>query len=157
MAMGSRMGLSYACLFVGHVELSLSYCCTSTIPHLFLHYIDNCISAASCSHDEVEQFINFTNTLYPEPKFNWTISNTSLLFLGLFMSISGNLLNTNIDFKPSDSHSYLDYTSSHPPSCKNVIPYSQFLRLRRICSQDGTFHSRTSQMSFYFKNSNFPL
>eukprot|EP00061_Rhincodon_typus_P016303 g44444.t1 len=38
-AMGTCMGLSYACLFMGYMEPSL-FC---TIPHLFLRYIDYCI------------------------------------------------------------------------------------------------------------------
>eukprot|EP00061_Rhincodon_typus_P000645 g12313.t1 len=59
-AMGTRMGPSYACLFAGYVEQSLFHCYTGTIPHLFLCYINDCIGAASCSHEELEQFINFT-------------------------------------------------------------------------------------------------
>eukprot|EP00061_Rhincodon_typus_P008856 g31846.t1 len=103
-----------------------------TIPHLFHHYIDDCIGAASCSHEEFEQFVNFTNTFHPNLKFTWTISDTSLSFLDLSVSVSGDRLETDIYFKPTYSHSYLDYTSSHPPSCKNAILYSQFLRLRLV-------------------------
>eukprot|EP00061_Rhincodon_typus_P004129 g21814.t1 len=80
-AMGTRMGLSYVCLFVGFMEQSLFNNDTSTIPHLFLHYIDDCIHAALCSHKELEQFINFANTFHPTLKFTWTISDTSLHFL----------------------------------------------------------------------------
>eukprot|EP00061_Rhincodon_typus_P012564 g38381.t1 len=82
------MGPSYACLFVGYVEHSLFRCYTSTIPQLFLRHIDDCFAAASCSHEELEQFINFTNTFYPDLKFTWTISDTSLTFLDLSISIS---------------------------------------------------------------------
>eukprot|EP00061_Rhincodon_typus_P003511 g20263.t1 len=117
------MGPSYACLFRRYVEQSLIRCYTGTIPHLFLCYID-CIGAASCSHEELEQFFNFTNTFHPNLKFTWTFSNTSLSFLDLSASISGNRLSTDIYFKLTESHSYLDYTSSHPLSCKNTIPYS---------------------------------
>eukprot|EP00061_Rhincodon_typus_P006868 g27945.t1 len=81
------MGPSYACLFVGHVEQSLFPCYTGTISHLFLCYIDDSISAASCSYKELEQFINFTNTFHPNLKFTWTISDTSLSFLDLSVSI----------------------------------------------------------------------
>eukprot|EP00061_Rhincodon_typus_P009147 g32408.t1 len=35
-----------------------------TIPYLFLRYIDDSISTASCSHEELEQFINVTNTIH---------------------------------------------------------------------------------------------
>eukprot|EP00061_Rhincodon_typus_P003863 g21152.t1 len=75
-AMGTHMGPSYACLFVGYVEQSLFRSSTGTIPHLFLCYIDDCINAASCFHVELEQFINFTNTFHPNLKFTWTISDT---------------------------------------------------------------------------------
>eukprot|EP00061_Rhincodon_typus_P004632 g23057.t1 len=153
-AMGTHMGPNYACLFVGYVEQSLYRSYTGPMPHLFLRYIDDCIGAASCSHEELKQFINFSNTFQPNLKFTWTISDTSLSFLDLSVSISGDYLKTAIYFKPTDSHSYLDYTS-HQPFSRNAIPYTQFLHLHRICSQDGAFYSRTSQMSSFFKDHNF--
>ena len=51
----------------------------------------------------------------------------------------GNGLCTSVHFKPTDSHSYLLYSSSHPSHVKNTIPYSQFLRLRCLCSDDSDF------------------
>eukprot|EP00061_Rhincodon_typus_P015210 g42762.t1 len=155
-AMGTRMGPSYAGLFVGYMEQSHFRSQTGTTLHFFLHYIDDCIGTAKCSHEELEQFINFTNTFHPNLKF----TGPSLIPLSpswTFVSISGDHLKTDIYFKPTDSHSYQGYTSSHPPSCKNAILYSQFLHLCRICSQDEAFHSQTSQMSSYFNNRNFPL
>eukprot|EP00061_Rhincodon_typus_P016959 g45440.t1 len=153
---GTCMGPSYACLFVLFVEQFLFHNYTGTIPHLFLHYIDDCINAASCSQKELEQFNNFANNFHSALKFTWTISDTSLPFLDLSVSISGNRLITDIYFKPTDSHNYLKYTSSQPTSCKNAIPYSQFLHLRCICSQDEAFYSRTSQISSYFRDRGFP-
>eukprot|EP00061_Rhincodon_typus_P002859 g18678.t1 len=70
-AMETHMGPSYACLFVRHMEQSLFRCCTSSIPHLFLRHIDDCIGGTSCAHEELEQFINFTNTFHPNLKFTW--------------------------------------------------------------------------------------
>eukprot|EP00061_Rhincodon_typus_P006831 g27875.t1 len=99
-----------------------------------------------------EQFINFANTFHHAFKFTWTISDTSLPFLDLSVSISSNQLTTDIHIKPVDSHNYLNYTSSHPPSCKNAIPYSQILCLN---SQDEVFYSRNSQISSYFRDHSF--
>eukprot|EP00061_Rhincodon_typus_P006931 g28071.t1 len=82
------MGLSYACFFVGFVEQSLFNNYTDTTPHLFLRYINDCICAASCSRKELEQFINFTNTFHHALKFTCIISDTSLPFLDLSVSIS---------------------------------------------------------------------
>eukprot|EP00061_Rhincodon_typus_P011477 g36520.t1 len=98
------------------MEQSLFRRYTGTIPHLFLHYINDCISTTSCSHEELAQFINFTNTFHLNLNFIWTISDTALSFLFLSISISGDPLKTDIYFKLINSHSYLDYTSSHPTS-----------------------------------------
>eukprot|EP00061_Rhincodon_typus_P006880 g27964.t1 len=81
--MGTYMGLSYACHFVGYVEQFLFFSYTGTIPHLFLCCIDDCIGTASCFQEELKQFIHFTNTFSPTLKFTWTISDTSLPFLDL--------------------------------------------------------------------------
>eukprot|EP00061_Rhincodon_typus_P014138 g40979.t1 len=87
-ATGTHMGPSYACLLIGYVEQSLFCNYTGTMPNLFFRYIDDCIGTASCSHEELEQFINFTNTFHLNLKFTWTISDTTLSFLDLSDSIS---------------------------------------------------------------------
>ena len=52
---------------------------------------------------------------------------------------------TDLYTKPTDSNNYLHFYSAHPLHCKRGIPFGQFLRLRRICSEDGSFvrHSAT--------------
>eukprot|EP00061_Rhincodon_typus_P002517 g17760.t1 len=136
--MGTHMGPSCACLFVDYVKQSPFSMYTGTVPQLFRRYIDNCIGAASYTQDGLEQFIDFANNFHPALKFTWFISGTSFPFLDLSISVSGDSLWTDIYYKPTDSHSYLDYTFSHPVSCKISIPFSQFLRLRRICSDEET-------------------
>eukprot|EP00061_Rhincodon_typus_P009332 g32760.t1 len=69
----------------GYMQKSLFHCYTGTIPHLFLRYIDDCISTVACSLEELEQFINFTNAFHPNLKFTWTIF---LPFLDLSVPIS---------------------------------------------------------------------
>ena len=39
---------------------------------------------------------------------------------------------------------------SHPRHCKESIPYSQALRLRRICSKEETFQTRIKEMKRHF-------
>eukprot|EP00061_Rhincodon_typus_P004766 g23384.t1 len=87
-AMGTHMGPSNACLFIRYVEQSLFRCYTGTISRLFLRYIDDCIGAASHSHEEFEQFVKFTYTFHPNLKFTWTIPGTTHSFLDLSVSIS---------------------------------------------------------------------
>ena len=59
-------------------------------------------------------------------------------------------------YKATDSHSYLDYRSSHNPSMKNSIPSSQFLRLRRLCSDDTDFEEEAKEMVEFFIQRHYP-
>ena len=58
--------------------------------------------------------------------------------------------------QPTDSHSYLLYSSSHPSHVKDSIPYSQFLKLRRLCSEDSDFNSKCDEMSNFFSERGYP-
>jgi len=55
-------------------------------------------------------------------------------------------------YKPTDSHNYLLYSSSHPSHVKNSIPFSQFLRLRRLCSDDSAFSTNQNQCASFSKS-----
>eukprot|EP00061_Rhincodon_typus_P014554 g41634.t1 len=87
-AMGTCTGPSYACLFVGFVEQFFFNDYAGTIPHLFFRYIDDCIGGALCFCEELKQFTKFDNSFHRAIKFTWTISDTSLRFLDLSISIS---------------------------------------------------------------------
>ena len=56
-------------------------------------------------------------------------------------------ISTDVYQKPTDTHPYLHWTSSHPPHLKRSIPYSQALRLRRICSSTDTLKKRILEYS----------
>ena len=58
-------------------------------------------------------------------------------------------LETDLHVKPTDSHQYLLPSSCHPRHCKDSIPYSEALRLRRICSKE-IYKSRMEEMKKHF-------
>ena len=161
-AMGTRMGPSYANLFVGYVEHQFFNQYNGPKPELYGRYIDDCIGAISSSREELDQFITSVNSFHPALKYTWEISETSLAFLDINVSISatnnpGNVLCTSVHYKPTESHSYLLYSSSHPSHVKNSIPYSQFLRLRRLCSDDSDFSSKSEEMCQFFEKRGYPV
>ena len=65
-------------------------------------------------------------------------------------------VSTSVHFKPTDSHSYLLHSSSNPSHVKNPIPFSQFLRLRRLCSDDADFSNKSEEMLHFFKKCGYP-
>ena len=153
---GAVSGSDYANLFVGYVEEQIFNQFDGPKPELFGRYIDDCLGATSCTKEELERFICFVNSFHPALKFTWEISETSVTFLDIHISVQDNKLATSVHYKPTDSHSYLLYSSSHPSHVKDSIPYSQFLRLRRLCSEDSDFNSKCDEMSNFFSERGYP-
>ena len=54
-------------------------------------------------------------------------------------------------------HFFLLYSSSHPSHVKNSIPFSQFLRLRRLCSDDSDFSEKSEAMCQFFDKRGYPV
>ena len=50
----------------------------------------------------------------------------------------------------TDSHSYLEFNSCHQPHNKISIPFSQFLRIRRNCTEQEDFVRNDLMLSIYF-------
>ena len=73
------------------------------------------------------------------------------------MSIENRGVSTSVYYKPTDSHAYLHYHSNHSSLCKNAIPYSQFLRLRRLYSETDDFSAKSEEMCRFFYDKGYPL
>ena len=150
------MGHSYANLFVGYIENQFFNQNNGPKPELYRRYIDDCISATSSIREELNQSITAVNSFHPAPKYAWKISDSSLAFLDGKVSIEGNGLCTSVYYKPTDSRSYLLYSPSHPSHVKNPFPFSQFLRLHRLCSEDSDFSLKSEEMCDFFDKRGYP-
>ena len=155
-AMGSRLGPNYACLFMGHIEEQIFDQYPGRTPSLYKRYIDDIVGATSGTRDDIEDFASFVNGFHPSLNFTWSISDKQLPFLDLCLKPTSNRIVTTIHYKETDTHSYLNYESSQPTRCKNSIPYSQFLRMRRICSDERDFEIKSKEMSAFFRNRGYP-
>ena len=109
-------------LFLGESCESLFGKFDGTKPELYRRYIDDCFGATSCSRQELDYFITSVNSFHPALKYTWVVSECSIAFLDINVSISGNRLSTSVHYKPTDSHSYLLHSSSHPAHVKNPSP-----------------------------------
>ena len=155
-AMGTKMGPSYANLFVGYIENNFFCNYHEPKPDLYKRHIDDCVGATSSSREELNQFITSVNSFHPALKYTWEISENSLAFLDIKLSVNDNGLSTRVHYKPTDSHNYLLHSSSLPQHAKNAIPFSQFLRLRRVCSEDSDFNNKCEEMCQFFEKRGYP-
>ena len=69
---------------------------TAPKPELNGRYIDDCIGATSSTREELTQCITAINSFHPALKYTWEISDSSLAFLDIKISIEGNGLRTSV-------------------------------------------------------------
>ena len=156
-AMGSKLGPNYACLFVGYVEERMLRDYTGRKPDLYKRYMDDVAGAASCTEDDLIQFLTFASNYHPKLEYTWSISSAKLPFLDMYLIPRDDRIATSIYYKETDSHSYLNFMSSHPFKCKAAIPAGQFLRLRKICSEDDDFEESATAMESFFLARGYPV
>ena len=126
-AMGTKMGPSYACLFMGYLENSIISQYRGPLPTFYHRYIDDGLGYTTGTKGELESFIQFVQKFHPAIKFTFTISALCATFLDINVTLSHGLLSTSVHFKPTDAHCYLDYRSSYITSTKNsAFPVPRF-------------------------------
>ena len=89
-------------------------------------------------------------------KFTNETSSYTVVFQDLNVSLRNGAIHTDINIKPTDSHQYLHYQSSHPLYIKISIQYSQVLRVNRFCSSKKDFKTHVSQMKEWFLVRGYP-
>ena len=96
-------------------------------------------------------FMEHLNNVVPCIKFTHEISSTSVNILDTkVMKDSNDNISTDVCQKPTETHPYLHWTSAHPPHLKHSVPYTQALRLRRICTSTNVLEQRIREYSEYF-------
>ena len=148
-AMGTKMAPSYANLFLAFFEANALKNAPSQ-PHTWLRYIDDIFMIWTEGLDNLKIFIDYLNNIHSTIKFTSSHSSTNIPFLDVSVSLTNDgSISTDLYTKPTDKHQHLLYSSCHPLHTKKAIPFSLALRLRRICSTDATFHTRTAQLTTY--------
>ena len=159
--MGTPMAPNYANIFMDKFEqgmLDRFYKKTGKRPLIWWRYIDDIFFIWNNDENSLNEFIHFAQT-YSESqgmrsKINFTVNHSveEVSFLDVLVKKKGNKLVTSVYSKPTDSHLYLSQQSNHPKHMIKNIPKSQFLRLRRICSDNSDFINQCSKYIKYFVN-----
>ena len=156
-SMGTRMGPSYACLFMGWVEHNFFESYTNPIPEVYKRYIDDSVGTTVISRTDLDIFLDSFNSFHHAVELTSEVSEVSLDSLDVVLTVTDTgSISTSVFYKPTDSHAYVDYSSNHPRSCLNSIPYSQFLRIRRICSDEDDFRNQCDKLGGFFSNRGYP-
>ena len=154
-AMGTRVAPSYANIFMAKFEYENVY------PHtahclVWWRYIDDIFAIFNTEIANIDKFVRKLNERHQTIKFTSEISNTSINFLDATVSKQGTKLSIKSYTKPTDANNYLLYNSCHPQHCKDSLPYSQFLRIRRLCSNLEDFDAKIIDMGKHFLRRGYP-
>ena len=151
-AMGSKIGTNYVPVY----SLVMLNSKSGNSTQLHKRYVDDIVGAASCTREELEAFIDFVSNFHPALQFTSTVTETDLPFLDINLHISDDKIQTSVYYKETDTNNYLHFSSFHPDHCIRAILYSQFLLLRRLCSDDDDFLVRSRKMLTFFKLRGYP-
>ena len=155
-AMGTRVAPSFANLFMAEFEEKHVYT-YPTKPSLWLRYIDDIFLIWEHGQEALDTFLEYLNSCHETIKFTAEHSHTCVNFLDttVYIDTSGSLT-TDLYCKPTDAHNYLAYDSAHPVHIKKGLPYSQLLRVRRICTNIADFDKNAIMIANHFRRRGYP-
>ena len=155
-SMGSKCSPSFAITHLDKFERNFVYTFHQQ-PLMWVRYIDDVFCIFQGTQQQLLDFIKHLNSKDVDIQFTADFSKTQVHFLDTTVSLTEGHIKTDLYCKPTDSHSYLRFNSAHPSKCKQSIPFSQFLRIRRICSDISDFDKHIVTFSRYFLNRGYPL
>ena len=133
-----------------HFVKKIIYPFIKTFSRIYLRFIDLIFFIWTGSKADLENFLNELNTKHQSIKFEYELSKERISFLNTEIHIKNNKLHTKIFRKKTDRQTFLNINSEHPKSLKNSIPYSQALRIKRICSSKKSFDHHSKELKERF-------
>lgn len=91
-------------------------------------------------------FLEQLNNCHSTIKFTADYSSKEINFLDVKVMQKGDQIFTDLFFKATDTYQYLHSSSCHVDHSKLSFPYSQALRLYRICSENEFFDQRCNDL-----------
>ena len=153
--MGTRMAPNYAIIFMHSVEQEILKN-SKLKPRIWCRFIDDVFIVWTYGKDKLGDFLDYINRVHETIKFTAEYSMTEVAFLDtLVYKLNGNLA-TRVYHKKTDDKMYLHYSSAHPRSQKDAIPYSLFVRCKRICTERRHFFMEVQDVTQKLAHGGYP-
>ena len=115
-------------------------------PACWFRFIDDIFGVWEHGVTELKNFVSDFNLIDSDIQITLEHSHEKVAFLDTVVIKSNNRLITDLYRKPTDTTNYLMYKSAHPPGCKKGA-YSQFLRLRRNCTNVVNYDTHAERLT----------
>jgi hypothetical protein len=103
------------------------------------------------SDKEIDEFFEHANSIHPSINLTHEVSKTKMSFLDTTTTVKEGKMTTDLYSKPTDKHQYLSPSSCYPKHCFKSIPFSQAIRVKRICSTVETTKQRLGDLRNHLK------
>ncbi len=153
--MGMKVAPSLANVFMSYFEEKYIYS-HDPAPDFYIRFLDDILIGWSHGKERFDEFVTYLNNCHKTIKFTAESSPSKVPFLDIMVNLEEGLLWTDLYCKPTDSHNYLHFNSAHPEHNKTSLPYSQYLRLKRICTRDEDFLRHSRMITFHFVRRGHP-
>lgn len=154
-AMGAKFASSLANLFMAKWEEDVVY--TNRDPALIVwgRYIDDILVLWRGSVESLDLFFQQLNNNDRGISLSYVVSRDRINFLDLEIRIWNGRFQFQTYFKPMDRNGFIPTDSCHQRSWLDSIPLSQFLRLRRNCSDINTFKTQSDLLKTTFLDKDY--
>ena len=170
-AMGTKFAPSYACLAIGFLEETELY--PKLLPSHFNNYYCNLLKKSFLRYMDdgfipwpkelnLETFGTILNQLHPSIKYTIEKGEENenktqyLNFFDFKVILKNNIkIETDIYYKETNSHDYLNFNSHHPEHVKNSIPYSLAKRIKVFVSDELKMKKRLEELRSWLLNCNY--
>ena len=159
-AMGTKMAVTFANIFMGRVETEIMS--QSAIKLLvWKRNIDDIFSLWNTNRGEITQFIEQANEHHPTIKFTTEVSDTEITFLDNIIYKGARLetksaLDVRTHFKPTETFQYIHFSSFHPTGVKRGFVKGEALRLLRINSSKTLFEEKIKTLKTHLAERGYP-
>ena len=157
-SMGSKCSCTYADIFMGKFETSKIYPLINDKHECYYRFRDDIFMIWTAGEIALLDFFEKVNHLHGSIKFECKYSKEKIDFLDTTVYITlGNTLATTLFRKPTDRNAYLHYNSYHPLQQKKNIPYGQYLRAKKICSNTEKAEEEMLIIKKKFSSREYPI
>ena len=163
-SMGSIVAPVYATLAMGFLEIKMytiirntftaDYC--SYIENNFKRFLDDCFIIWDQRQD-LKRFIEILDSIVPTIKFTVESDPNKMDFLDIILyRDENNQIITDIFYKQTNSHRYVDFFSNHPAHVKRNIPLTLAQRICSLVKDQNRRNLRLEELRNYLVNCTYP-
>lgn len=102
------------------------------------------------------EFLAWLNNRDNNIQFTHSHHANNVTFLDVLVKRGERGCITSIYRKDTERNTFLHYSSAHPIQLRNSLPFSQFVRYRRNCSEDRDFKHQSKILKYNFQNRGYP-